>query len=242
MREHYELYYHVVEDGHICKTDSGFGFAQLRFLVEGSCTLRGKEERSYGKSTLIYIPPETPYELCWSGENGAAYYDFEFAPDPLEIGTGGVTAVSCDDLSGHFAALEKALGGPSRLSGLASGYALLAECERRLGDASRQTAGGVDDAIAYINEHCTEDIRVEDLARLCHLSASRFYGVFKQQTGLSPIRYKNAARVRRAAFLLRDGYTEEAICERLGFCSTAFFRRIFKATTGATPSEYLREK
>lgn len=236
--ERCELDHHTVDDGHICKTERGFGFAQLRWLMAGSCVIGGEEERSCGPDTLIYIPPDTPYELRWHGEGGAAFYVLEFSPDLLHI-RGGVRAVSCDDLTERFVQLERALEGASHLGGLACCFALLAVCEERLGGEVRREPGSVDPAIEYLHAHCTENIRIETLAGLCHLSESRFYSVFRRQTGQSPIRYKNAVRIRKAAFLLRDGYTEDAICERLNFCSASFFRRMFKAATGMTPTEYM---
>ena len=57
---------------------------------------------------------------------------------------------------------------------------------------------------------------------------------------MTPVEYKNAIIVSRAQRILLDDPTAsiEKISERLGFESSIYFRRLFKAQTGKTPREY----
>ena len=98
-------------------------------------------------------------------------------------------------------------------------------------------------ALAYIERHYRRKISVETLAELCFLSPSRFHFVFKQQTGVSPIIYKNRVAVQYASQeLLASPDTPVAeIARKHGFVSVIYFERLFKKITGKSPSQYRRE-
>lgn len=94
-------------------------------------------------------------------------------------------------------------------------------------------------AVDYITQHYKEDISLKQLADIVALSPSRFYAVFKKETGLTAIEYKNLICLRNAQKLLvATELTVEEISERLGFNSSTYFRRIFKRFTGKSPTEY----
>ncbi|WP_438433312.1 AraC family transcriptional regulator [Gorillibacterium sp. sgz500922] len=91
----------------------------------------------------------------------------------------------------------------------------------------------------YINEHCTEDIRIEEMADLAGFSKFHFIRLFKQFTGTSYSYYLNKRRIMNAEKLLIDpnlSITETAM--RSGFVSLATFNRVFKSYKKCTPSEY----
>ena len=52
-------------------------------------------------------------------------------------------------------------------------------------------------------------------ASLCYLSPSRFYELFREATGLSPIEYRNRVLISRAQFLLHEGMTVREVCDSL---------------------------
>ena len=95
-------------------------------------------------------------------------------------------------------------------------------------------------AVRYIETHYDAPLRVDELAALCHISASYFYECFKREMGLSPIEYKNQITVRHAQRALIDSpeASIEEISEKLGFESSVYFRRLFKAKTGMSPRDY----
>ncbi|WP_372630152.1 helix-turn-helix domain-containing protein [Cohnella sp.] len=91
----------------------------------------------------------------------------------------------------------------------------------------------------YMNEHCTEDIQVEDLAKLTGFSKFHFTRLFKQYIGMSYYDYLNQHRIIHAEKLLIDpnlSVTEVAM--RSGFGSLATFNRAFKAYKKSTPTQY----
>ncbi|MBU5444158.1 AraC family transcriptional regulator [Paenibacillus sp. MSJ-34] len=91
----------------------------------------------------------------------------------------------------------------------------------------------------YMNEHCTEDIQVEELAELAGFSKFHFTRLFKEFIGMSYYDYLNQHRIMHAERLLIDpniSVTEVAM--RSGFGSLATFNRVFKAYKKCTPTQY----
>lgn len=85
------------------------------------------------------------------------------------------------------------------------------------------------------DEPCT----AAQLAALCGMGESRFFALFREEMGCTPIEYKNRVRIRRACeLLIRDDRTIEEIAWQLKFSSPAYFRRVFSQITGYTPGQY----
>ncbi len=98
-------------------------------------------------------------------------------------------------------------------------------------------------AAAYLEEHCTEKIKVEKLAALCYMSQSHFYTCFREAYGMTPIAYKNKLCVRQAMRLLsQPNVSVEAVWESLGFESASYFRRVFRKFAGCAPAEYCKKR
>ena len=99
-------------------------------------------------------------------------------------------------------------------------------------------------AIKYLENNFEKTCTVEFLASLCYLSPSRFHFVFKKQTGLSPIVYKNKIAISHSAqaLLLNKDKSIESIAREYGFESPIYFRRLFKKIFGKTPKQYQKEQ
>lgn len=103
----------------------------------------------------------------------------------------------------------------------------------------RQMRPTVRQAQAYMETHWNQPFRMAELAACCGLSESRLYHVFKEETGKSPVDFKNEVRIRRAAsLLLREDVSVEWVSEYMHFSSVAYFRRVFRRYMGMTPSAY----
>lgn len=101
----------------------------------------------------------------------------------------------------------------------------------------------IQNAIAYINTHLTEKIKLGDIAKNSRMSSSHLSSVFKKHTGVTPYEYLLLQRVDRAAAMLRR--TDISVLNLAGECgfgSLANFNKIFKKVTGMTPSEYRKSK
>lgn len=120
-------------------------------------------------------------------------------------------------------------------------YALMYEffdiMEKQCRDGSR-----ISPALTYVQDHYIESFDVAQLAKMCMLSESQLYCVFKQETGMSPIRYKNHLRIQQAKRLLKsEECTIQEVAAMLGFENIYYFSRVFKDHTGRSPTAYLKE-
>ena len=91
----------------------------------------------------------------------------------------------------------------------------------------------------YINEHCTDNLTLEETARMAGFSKFHFTRLFKQFSGLSFYKYVNKKRIERAEQLLINpsiSVTEAAL--QSGFSSLSAFIRMFKLMKGCTPTEF----
>ena len=95
------------------------------------------------------------------------------------------------------------------------------------------------DIIGHIEDHLREKITVADLAKLNHLSVSRFHRVFKSATGRSPTDFIIDRRVQTAKRLLSTTTMSlSEIADAAGFSNAYYFSRMFKRFEGASPSAY----
>ncbi len=91
----------------------------------------------------------------------------------------------------------------------------------------------------YMNEHCTEEIQVEELAELAGFSKFHFMRLFKQFMGMSYYNYLNQHRIMHAEKLLIDpNISVMEVAMSSGFGSLPTFNRVFKSYKKCTPSEY----
>ena len=90
----------------------------------------------------------------------------------------------------------------------------------------------------WLSEHFAEPVRLPRLAKLANMSSRNLVRAFKTVTGLTPLQYQQRLRLEFAGSLLRDPeLTIESIAESSGFADARHFRRLWKSTFHASPSE-----
>ena len=106
-------------------------------------------------------------------------------------------------------------------------------------DASAHATREIKRAIQYVEEHCTEKLKLEDVAGFTHYNPSYFSRRFHQFTGFTFNEYLNRCRTGSAAKLLLE--TEKSISEiayECGFSNVAAFITFFKRQYQTTPERY----
>lgn len=94
-------------------------------------------------------------------------------------------------------------------------------------------------AVAYCNENYSRKITLDDLSAHVRLNKSYFSQLFHKEMGMSFGDYLESVRIKRAQQLLRENKASMAeISELVGFSNQNYFTKVFKRTTGATPSQY----
>lgn len=95
----------------------------------------------------------------------------------------------------------------------------------------------------HIDLHLTEPLEVEDLARVAHLSVSRFTHLFTAQVQTSPQRFVEAQRLQLASQLLDlTGRAVSTIAAEVGYPDPLYFSHRFKRRTGLSPTAYRRRQ
>jgi AraC-like DNA-binding protein len=94
-------------------------------------------------------------------------------------------------------------------------------------------------AMSAVHRDPGQDWTVEQLARLCHLSRSRFSERFTERVGKPPLAYLTLVRLGGAAKLLRDTPTPVGVIARMvGYSSEPGFSRAFRARYGSSPARW----
>lgn len=97
----------------------------------------------------------------------------------------------------------------------------------------------IQESMTYIHAHLMDDLRIENIAQHCGLSASRFKARFKEEHGITPHAYIVSLKIDTAKVLLTNpeiSVTEIAF--RLNFSSSNHFATVFRKYTGYTPTDF----
>ncbi len=98
-------------------------------------------------------------------------------------------------------------------------------------------------SLQYINTNFHTELSLADLARKEHLSVSRYCVLFREQFGVSPIRYIINLRLKYACDLLKTtNMPIKQIGLLSGFEDPHFFSKIFKKHMGISPMGYRNEQ
>lgn len=97
-------------------------------------------------------------------------------------------------------------------------------------------------AKAYLDDHFQDNVTLETVARHVGLSTYYFSKLFKERAGVTFIDYLTQLRVEKAKhLLLTSDKSLKEICFEVGYRDPNYFSRVFKKTTGVTPSAFRRQ-
>ena len=91
----------------------------------------------------------------------------------------------------------------------------------------------------WLVAHFPREVDLDELAATVGMSPRNFARRFKAATGEAPIAYLHRLRIDAARHSLENKHrTVEEISEEVGYGDVAFFRKLFKRHTGASPRDY----
>lgn len=96
----------------------------------------------------------------------------------------------------------------------------------------------IQSAIAYMEEHCGEDLTREDVADKVYMSGAYFSRCFKMVTNMTYKDYLTEIRMQKAIELLKTNAKITDIARRVGYPNSNRFNINFRNYTSYTPSEY----
>jgi AraC-like DNA-binding protein len=90
----------------------------------------------------------------------------------------------------------------------------------------------------YLEANYTENVSLDTLAAIAHLSPFHLLRTFRKQVGLPPHEYLNQVRFRQAKKLLAEGHSISEVAHVTGFADQSHLTRQFKRMIGVTPGQY----
>jgi AraC-like DNA-binding protein len=84
-----------------------------------------------------------------------------------------------------------------------------------------------------------ENFKLGTMASMAGMSKAHFCRAFKEQVGMSPVRYHRFIRIQRARHLLHnDNLSIAAAAYRVGFHDVSNFNKNFRKFVGVSPTSY----
>ena len=204
-----------------------------------------REELVLREGDYFYLPKDMRYHSYWSGDaskqDGIEWYSFSFEYFPLETDV-RYKAQKLSPSEQQKRIFEQ-IASDMRVSAKTVGwlYVFLGELITDMEPTERAVTDALlTKAMRYISEH--PDLKVPELAKHCGISESGLYAFFKKNVGATPIEVKNRMKADEAVVLLEStGLSVEQISARLGFSTSAYFRKVIKEQTGKTPLRIRKE-
>lgn len=110
---------------------------------------------------------------------------------------------------------------------------------RKLTDTEEEDTDLAQTVRDYIIEHVQEELVVEQLAQMIHVSQNHLARCFKKKYGKTVLEFISDYRLSMAEKLLRDtGLTVTMISAKVGYPNYVHFTKQFKRYSGYTPSQY----
>ena len=97
----------------------------------------------------------------------------------------------------------------------------------------------IHDIICYIDDHCSSELRISDLAAIACMSPTKFKETFRKVNGKTLTQYVQGRRMSQAELLLRQGdLTIEQVARSVGYTCASRFSELFRREVGMLPSEF----
>ncbi len=232
----------------LCDNSSGRIMNGFLLLSEGACLYRWRNsEAKLRKGALIYLPRGSKHTVR-APERSLNFYRINFTMTDLcdreeTVFSDAPVLITENATKSIFNLCEDMRRATLSESGAFRRLALLAELLDYIRHTMKKSEGRVAPAIEYVESHYAEDVDVMELAEMCYMSEAHLFRLFKSETGMSPIEYKNSLRIRKAEELLLDRECSiSEISTMLGFESPCYFSRIFKRLTGQSPLNFRRSR
>src|ERR1043165_7360422 len=223
--------------------------AYLGLVVHGGHReTAGAEERTCGPATVVFHPAAERHANQFS-PSGGRIFRLEMSDEWLtRLGHDGVrldrAAAShrgvLSQIASRIFAEFRARDAVSSLTieGLALEFAagVVRSSGQRTPDGAPRWLSSV---VEYLHARATEEIELEELARLAGFHPAHLTRVFRTRHGCSIGEYVRRLRIDRAAHELAESPRPiAAIAASLGFADQSHFSRVFARVTGMTPGRY----
>ncbi|MCP4606145.1 MAG: AraC family transcriptional regulator [Proteobacteria bacterium] len=95
--------------------------------------------------------------------------------------------------------------------------------------------------VRFLNEHYSEKLNIEDIARIAGMSTSALHHKFREVTSMSPLQYLKKIRLHHARTMLVDrGLSADEAGFQVGYTNPSQFSREFKRLFGLPPLQLVK--
>ena len=105
---------------------------------------------------------------------------------------------------------------------------------RKIGSSHRVITQILD----YINQNYDQDFGLNEMAEMVHMNHAYLSILFKDEVGISFVRYLTQIRMAHAKELLLKGAKVQEVSEAVGYNNYRYFCNIFKKEEGVTPMQF----
>ena len=229
-------------------------YERFFYVADGTASfeLSDKTTVEAPAGTVVYLPFDSPYKCTWDLNGGCSYICLNFIifdRDNNIINLSDKICAVLYDGNGKYFKLfrdfnkEWISSADSNLTAIMRFYEIICETKKDLDLPSGIPVHNMHTIISHINENYTENIPVEDLARMAGMGMTAFRKEFKNATGTSAVKYRNELRLKKAMEMLKT--TEYNVCEiseLLGFSDIYYFSKLFKRYYSMPPLAVKKER
>lgn len=103
----------------------------------------------------------------------------------------------------------------------------------------KSSVAQISGALDYVKVAYASLIKIEDLAKICHMSETHFRRVFESCMNMSPMEYINLTRVQKACDIMKKtNDSMDEVAQKVGFATTSTFNRNFKKFLNTSPYQW----
>ena len=211
-------------------------------LKKGTAKIKTKtEEILLTPGEILYFPKGLRYQSQWFADQSGRveFYSFGFEISPINESF-ILQKIDCSKKAKEvFKELCEEV--PITQKGIGKLYYFFGEvASNMIKDKSQYKNFIVQKAMEIITEN--PYIKISELAKLCNVSESGLYPVFKKHAGKTPNEMRLEILCEKAVLLLTTtNKTVQEISDTLGVSSTSYFRKILKKYTNKTPLEIRKD-
>ncbi len=236
---------HCFYNYHFCRGNTSKHKARLGLVEAGSADFMWLNKKiKVKKGDIIFIPEKVFCYSEWSGLPNIEVFYINFTMQNYKAGEYGLQVIRSDNGAEILRNIRRLLSGSAadEFRAYSLLYAFFAENAEKLAKYQNQFTKTLCDAMNFINENYNKDFSVQDIARQLTVSESSLYHLFQRQLGQTPIEYLTSVKINYAMKHLEDnGLSIAQIGEKVNFHSESYFRRVFKAQVGMSPSAYRKK-
>lgn len=226
-------------------TDNGRGINThyLAYMISGRARIVTESATlTVSEGDVFYIPKNLKYESFWYGDPSIEFISLGFAFFPAfhnESYSMQKIEATDEEKDKMRAFSDSAMRSAEKVGAL---YSLLGVFLSRMTRASASKSSELVIRVKrYISAHPKKTVK--EVAKEFAVSESGLYSLFKKHSDLSINDYRERCVMRSARERLVCTDTPiEAVSEELGFSSSSYFRKRFKAYFGVSPRDYRKKE